>query len=142
MLTKSQKESQKKYMQKLRSVTIRVNEEYYDKLKEAADKEGISIWALVKKALNNEIGAEDEKPYYEATATQKLALGGAFKRGRKENYYNITQAAKEIGISAGTLCRYENGKSRLKKETVDRIAEYYGIDIKDYLEATYINDRL
>ena len=54
--TDKQKDSQDAYMEKLQDIKVRVPKEYYDKIKECADKKGLSINKLVISLLENEIG--------------------------------------------------------------------------------------
>ena len=54
--TTKQKDSQDAYMEKLQDIKVRIPKEYYDKIKECADKKGLSINKLVISLLENEIG--------------------------------------------------------------------------------------
>lgn len=50
------------------------------------------------------------------------------KAARVNAGYSLTEAAALLGISRSTLCRWENGESKVKENKKQNLAEVYRMD--------------
>lgn len=57
----------------------------------------------------------------------------SLKAARVNAGYSQKEAANKLGVSNGTLCNWENGKSFPNVEQVDRICKLYGLTYDDII---------
>lgn len=58
----------------------------------------------------------------------------AFKEKRILSSMSRKKASSMIGVSANTITRWEDGKSKPRIGLIGKIAEVYGCEIKDFLK--------
>ena len=52
------------------------------------------------------------------------------KRVRERRGLTIKQVSEAIGIPQSTISQYENGKRKPKREALEKLSSYYGVDAK------------
>ena len=66
--------------------------------------------------------------YTQTVATKPLSVSATIREAVEKASVTRYQIAKETGISEATLCRFAQGGS-LKLETLDKLAEYFGLGL-------------
>lgn len=60
------------------------------------------------------------------------SLGNKLRSLRKERKYTLEKMAHDFGTSSVSISRYESGLREPKKDTIIKLAKYFGVSI-DYL---------
>ncbi|MCX6162465.1 MAG: helix-turn-helix transcriptional regulator [Ignavibacteriae bacterium] len=68
-------------------------------------------------------------------------IGNILKEHRKKNNLLIRELAAEIEIDPALLCKYENGYRLPTKEQINKIAEYFNININKIL-TIWLSDKI
>lgn len=55
---------------------------------------------------------------------------------RRKAHLSLVKAAKMLDVNKSTLCRYENGSTRVKANTLLKMSAIYNIPLDDLLKET------
>lgn len=89
-----------------------------------ADYFGVSVDYLKG---NYPVNRRVAKPVWYCYATN-MPMGA--KRVRKSRGLTIKQVSEATGIPQSTLSQYENGRCKPKREALEKLSDYYGVDQK------------
>lgn len=59
---------------------------------------------------------------------------GFLRQARRNSKMSLFQAAQALGINKSTLSKYERGKSKVKSDTLLKMAEIYNVPIEELLK--------
>ena len=59
---------------------------------------------------------------------------GFLRQARRNSKMTLLQAAQALGINKSTLSKYERGKSKVKSDTLLKMAEIYNVSIEQLLK--------
>ncbi len=68
----------------------------------------------------------------DANYTQRI-VGQQLRLLREIKNKSLNQAAKEAGVSPGTLSRIEDGKSNFRILTITKLCNYYHVTLEDLM---------
>ena len=73
--------------------------------------------------------------------TIKIKLGARIKELRKANNLSQAKFAEMIGWDTSNLCNLEKGKTFLKPENIDKIANVLNVDVKELFNFEHFDDK-
>lgn len=66
-----------------------------------------------------------------------MSLGKAISEFRKRKHYRQTDLADKLGIHQTLVARWENGKTRPRRKTLERLAEALEVSVDSLLQSDF-----